>query len=195
LAILEKLISDLDRNLNRIDSLDKIIKRKKLELGEDKLSIELQIQDRSNLIKSFEKNVLSVHESLFDDYSASFGVSVNNRKEIISFDLRIKEDGGHSNERAKVFIYDFSLLMHDQQYSNHLGFLIHDNIFDNDDDTLKKALNYIEKTLRGVEDKQYILTLNSDKLDNLDLDFDIELYRRATFTKSKNFLGTTYDEV
>jgi uncharacterized protein YydD (DUF2326 family) len=195
LAILERLISDLERNLNRIDTLDSIIKRKKIELNEEKLSIELQLQKNSGLIKSFEEKILDIHQSLFDDYSASFRISVNNRKEIISFDLRIKEDGGHSNERAKVFIYDFSLLMHDQQYSNHLGFLIHDNIFDNDDDTLKKSLNYIERTLRGVMDKQYILTLNSDKLDNIDLDFDINLYTRAVFTKSNNFLGTTYDEV
>ncbi len=195
LAILDKLITDIERHLNRVDELDKLIKRKKIELDEDKLNIELQLQEQVNLIKSFEKKALTIHESLFDDYSASFGISVNARKEVISFDMRIKEDGGHSNERAKVFIYDFSLLLHEEMHSNHLGFLIHDNIFDNDNDTLQKALNYIESTLLGVKNKQYILTLNSDKLDNLELNFDIKTYRRAKFTKTDKFLGDTYEEL
>lgn len=193
-AILNKLITELESYLNRIDELDRAIKLQRIELDKDKLDIELQLVEYSDVIKSFEAKVLTMHDSIFDDYSASFEISVNNKKEVVSFDMRIKEDGGHSNERAKVFIYDFSLLVHDSLYSNHLGFLIHDNIFDNDNDTLQKSLNFIEKELRGVEDKQYILTLNSDKLVNLPLNFNTTDYERAKFTKSKKFLKTTYKE-
>ena len=193
-AILNKLITELESYLNRIDELNRAIRLQKIELDKEKLDIELQLVEHSDVIKSFEAKVLTIHDSIFDDYSASFEISVNNRKEVVSFDMRIKEDGGHSNERAKVFIYDFSLLLHDSLYSNHLGFLIHDNIFDNDNDTLQKSLNFIEKELRGVEDKQYILTLNSDKLVNLSLNFNTIDYERAKFTKSKKFLTTTYKE-
>lgn len=193
-AILNKLITELESYLNRIDELGRAIRLQKIDLDKEKLDIELQLLEHSDVIKSFEAKVLTIHKSIFDDYSASFEISVNNRKEVVSFDMRIKEDGGHSNERAKVFIYDFSLLLHDSLYSNHLGFLIHDNIFDNDDDTLQKSLNFIEKELRGVEDKQYILTLNSDKLVNLPLNFNTTDYERAKFTKSRKFLKTVYKE-
>jgi len=193
-AILNKLITELESYLNRIDELNRAISLQNIKLAKEKLDIELQLVEHSDVIKSFEAKVLTIHDSIFDDYSASFEISVNNRKEIVSFDMRIKEDGGHSNERAKVFIYDFSLLLHDNLYSNHLGFLIHDNIFDNDNDTLQKSLNFIEKELRGSEDKQYILTLNSDKLVNLPLNFNIIDYERAKFTKSNKFLTTTYKE-
>jgi len=193
-AVLDKLITELELYLSRVDKLDRSIKEQKIEFDQEKLNIELQLQEYSEVIKSFESKVLTIHKSLFDDYSASFTISVNNRKEVVSFDMRIKEDGGHSNERGKVFIYDFALLLHDNLYSNHLGFLIHDNIFDNDNDTLQKSLNFIEEKLQGVEDKQYILTLNSDKLVNLHLDFNIYDYERATFTKANKFLKSTYKE-
>lgn len=193
-AVLDKLITELELYLSKVDNLDKAIKTQKIEFDQEKLNIELKLQEYSTIIKSFENKVLAIHKAIFDDYAASFDISVNNRKEVVSFDMRIKEDGGHSNERGKVFIYDFSLLLHDDLYSNHLGFLIHDNIFDNDNDTLQKSLNFIEKELRNVEDKQYILTLNSDKLINLSLNFNIPEYIRATFTKTDKFLKITYIE-
>jgi uncharacterized protein YydD (DUF2326 family) len=195
LAILDKLIIELESYLSRVDELDTSIKRQKIELEQEKLNIELELQEYSMIIKSFEEKVLTIHKAIFDDYSASFDISVNNRKEVVSFDMRIKEDGGHSNERGKVFIYDFSLLLHDKQYSNHLGFLVHDNIFDNDNDTLQKSLNFIEKELASSSDKQYILTLNSDKLDSLHLDFNIDEYTRAEFSKTNKFLNETYKEI
>jgi uncharacterized protein YydD (DUF2326 family) len=194
LAILEKSIAEIELHLKRIDKLEKEIKRQKIELDQEKLDIELLVEEDERIISSFQTRILSIHKGLFDDHSASFDINVNNRKEVISFDMRIKEDGGHSNERGKVFIYDFALLLHDFKYSNHLGFLLHDNIFDNDDDTLQKALNYIEEALKDREDKQYILTLNSDKLVNLKLDFDPLKYRRAKFTKASKFLKETYTE-
>lgn len=195
LAILEKSIAEIELHLKKIDKLAKEIKRQKIELEQEKLNIELLVEREEKIITSFQSRVLSIHKSLFDDHSASFDIKVNNRKEVISFDMRIKEDGGHSNERGKVFIYDFSLLLHDSKYSNHLGFLLHDNIFDNDDDTLQKALNCIEKTLKDREDKQYILTLNSDRLTNLTLNFNPFDYQRAKFTKANKFLQQTYTEI
>lgn len=195
LAIKNEKVSLIKSIIARLEMLDRSIKTKKVNLEQTKIEIEIMLRECSDIIDSFESKILDAHKALFDDSSASFEITTNNRKEIVSFDLRIKEDGSHSNERAKVFIYDFCLLLHEDSYSNHLGFLIHDNIFDNDDDTLQKALIYIKNNLQDKKEKQYILTLNSDKLSSLALDFDITDYERASFTKSSKFLKCDYDEV
>ncbi|HDM8134742.1 TPA: DUF2326 domain-containing protein [Vibrio harveyi] len=196
LAIKNELVSELNGCLKRIEEIETSIKKKKIDLDSEKLNIEILVNEYYYIVDSFESFLLKMHNYIFDDYSASFNITVNNRSEIVEFDLRIKEDGGHSNERAKVFMYDFSLLMHNIEYSNHLGFLIHDNIFDNDNDTLQKSLNFIEKTLNyeGVG-RQYILTLNSDKLIGLNLDFDIDDCIKASFTKDSKFLKRDYKEI
>jgi len=196
LALKNELLNELGACLKKIDSLDKLIKRKKIDLDSDKLDIEILINENEDVLDSFEENILNAHSYIFDERSSSFKIKVNNRKEIVDFELRIKEDGSHSNERAKVFIYDFSLLMHDRFYSNHLGFLIHDNIFDNDNDTLEKSINFIHDSLSCLDfDAQYILTLNSDKLIGLNIDFDIDDYVKASFTKDEKFLKRDYKEV
>lgn len=195
LAVKNEMVSLIKAGLKRVELLENSIKSKKLELDQTKLDIDLMLQEYSDITDVFEGLILNAHKALFDDLSASFEITTNNRKEVVSFDLRIKEDGSHSNERAKVFIYDFSLLVHDKNYSNHLGFLIHDNIFDNDDDTVQKALNFIEESLFNLSNRQYILTLNSDKLSSLRLNFNIDDYVRASFTKSSKFLKQNYDEV
>jgi uncharacterized protein YydD (DUF2326 family) len=59
------------------------------------------------------------------------------------FVLRIDDDGSHSVEREKVFIYDIALLLNEYTKSRHPGLLVHDNIFDVDDDTLRKSLEFI----------------------------------------------------
>lgn len=195
LALKNDLLSGLNAYLKKIDDLETKIKLKKHDLESEKLDIDVLLRENEKLISSFEGAILNAHLAIFDDHSSSFKIGVNNRKEIVDFDLRVKEDGSHSNERAKVFIYDFSLLMHAPKYSNHLGFLIHDNIFDNDNDTLEKSLNFIFESLFMVNsDSQYILTINSDKLIDLSLDFSIDEYIRASFTKDDKFLKQDYKE-
>ncbi len=113
--------------------------------------------------------------------------------------MTIDYGGSHSVERVKVFIYDLSLLLNEFTARNHPSFLIHDNIFDVDQDTLLESLNYLY-TLKNSDSFQYILTLNSDKLDNREskerLLFDIHDYARAVFTKSDRFIkGSKYSEV
>jgi uncharacterized protein YydD (DUF2326 family) len=106
--------------------------------------------------------------------------------------MRIDSDGGHSVEREKVFIYDISLLLNQHTQSKHPGFLIHDNVFDVDQDTLVKSIDYLlEKATFGST--QYILTLNSDRLDSVLLD-KLEPYIRARFTKNSRFLKKHYQE-
>ena len=80
----------------------------------------------------------------------------------------------------------------------HPGFLVHDNIFDVDRDTLIKSINYIGENLELVNKKQYILTINSDKFSEADLaslNLNINEYARAAFTKQQRFLGVRYQQL
>ena len=77
--------------------------------------------------------------------------------------------------------------------------LIHDNIFDVDYDTLLRSLNYLGDSERTLAQKQYILTLNSDKIYEADihsrLRLDLEGLKRAAFTKTTRFLKVNYQEL
>ncbi|MGC0789162.1 DUF2326 domain-containing protein [Pantoea agglomerans] len=124
-------------------------------------------------------------------------MNANDKKNVVDFTLRIDDDGSHSNEREKVFFYDISLLLTEKTFRNHPGLLIHDNIFDVDNDTLIKSLNFLAEKSSCLKDCQYILTLNSDKLSKLDkkkIKLDINEYKRVSLTKKNRFLGRVYQQ-
>ncbi|HFF5286730.1 TPA: hypothetical protein ACGDUJ_003140, partial [Acinetobacter baumannii] len=81
----------------------------------------------------------------------------------------------------------------------HPNFLIHDNIFDMDQDTADKNFNFLLEYFSDLFnnlDKQYIFTLSIDKYN---IDFinsgDIDIYTIARFTKNKKFLNFNYSEL
>ncbi|AUY09417.1 DUF2326 domain-containing protein [Aeromonas sp. ASNIH2] len=156
------------------------------------------VSNSSYVIESLEATILDMHEEIAGNRLSSFDVTVSKKKEIFNFDLRIYDDGSHSNEREKVFLYDIGLLTNAETGSRHPGLLVHDNIFDVDYDTLIKSLNYISGS-KTLSDKQYILTLNSDKIDDVDfnsnLHLDMEKLKRAAFTKASKFLKANYQEI
>ena len=82
--------------------------------------------------------------------------------------------------------------------NRHPLFLVHDNIFDVDQDTLIQCLNYLSNQEEKYQDFQYILTLNRDKIENEELrkliKMDIEAHTVATFTKQNKFLKKNYQE-
>lgn len=96
-------------------------------------------------------------------------------------------------EREKVFIYDIALLLNGYTCGLHPGFLVHDNIFDVDKDTLTRGLRYLVEE-KELTNSQYICTINADILDPETLDLLSE-YVRAQFTKAKPFLKTKYQEL
>jgi len=153
----------------------------------------------SNVIDSLEQTILDIHEVVAGNRQSSFEVEITKKKEIVKFELRIYDDGSHSNEREKVFIYDIGLLINVETGKRHPGLLVHDNIFDVDYDTLIKSLNYLSDNADTLADKQYILTLNSDKIYDADINsrlrLDLEGLKRAAFTKTARFLQTSYQEL
>lgn len=157
------------------------------------------VTNSSNVIDSLEQTILDIHEVVAGNRQSSFEVEVTKKKEIVKFELRIYDDGSHSNEREKVFLYDISLLTNIETGKRHPSLLVHDNIFDVDYDTLLKSLNYLSDNAGSLEEKQYILTLNSDKIYDADINsrlrLNLEGLKRASFTKTARFLKTSYQEL
>jgi uncharacterized protein YydD (DUF2326 family) len=117
----------------------------------------------------------------------------------IEIHMRIYDDGSRSVNRTKVFIYDMALMFNIYTNLRHPLFLIHDNIFDVDQDTLVQCLNYLGKQEEKGLEFQYILTLNRDKIEGEErkrlINIDIDSHKVASFTKKNKFLKKDYQEV
>lgn len=157
------------------------------------------VTNASGVINSLEQSILDIHEVVAGNRQSSFEVEITKKKEVVKFELRIYDDGSHSNEREKVFIYDVGLLTNAETGRRHPGLLVHDNIFDVDYDTLLKNLNYLGDNESALAQRQYILTLNSDKIYDADmhsrLRLNLEVLKRAAFTKTARFLKVNYQEL
>lgn len=161
--------------------------------------LQSNIHSCKNIIDDFEETILGIHEFIQGNKKASFEIKTVNKKQIIEINLRIDDDGSHSIEREKVFIYDISLLLNRFTRLNHPGFLVHDNIFEVDEDTFEKNIQFLEEKA-SFNKQQYILTLTSDRLDsglicsNSALKHKIYSHVRAIFTKKNRFLKKKYQE-
>jgi uncharacterized protein YydD (DUF2326 family) len=119
-------------------------------------------------------------------------------KKSVDISMRIFDDGSHSVNRTKVFIYDMGLLFNKNTKLRHPLFLVHDNIFDVDQDTLVRCLNYLAQQEEKHQDFQYILTLNRDRIENEEsvnlIKLNINDHKVAMFTKEHKFLKKNYQE-
>lgn len=164
---------------------------------------DLKITEHETIIKSFEQTVLDIHDKIFGNKQSHFEIgtkSSNQSKEFIYFDLRTDDDHSWSTERIKVFIYDMALMFNEHTRIYHPQFLVHDNLFNVDNDSLEKSLNYVyQQELNRGEEFQYILTINRDMIEAMEekktLGFDVEDHIRARFTKESRFLKLKYNEV
>jgi len=208
LVSLKQSISIHDKKIEEFSALSSFIQKhtdydneyKEKKRGRDSeiYLLESYVNNSQEVIDSFERTMLDIHDYVFGNRRSSFDVEVSKRKEILKFELRADSDGSHSINREKVFLYDFALLINPETSKNHPGFLVHDNIFDVDQDTLIRSINYIGENISSLNNKQYILTINSDKFSASDLDsLNINLgdYSRAAFTKNNKFLKMQYQEL
>lgn len=159
------------------------------------VDMQASVAENSETISSFEDTILDMHQFIQGNRIASFDIEVTTKKQVVELNMRIHDDGSHSIDREKVFIYDYALLTNPDTARRHPGFLVHDNVFEVDQDTLRRSLLFMlaDPALPG---RQYILTLNSDRLESdeelLDL---VEPHVRARFTKADRFLKVQYQEV
>ena len=163
------------------------------------IDIDNDIENNRDFINDFIITLLDIHESIMGNKECSFAIeTVDSKKIPVEINLRIYDDGSHSVDRIKVFIYDTALLFNKYTRERHPLFLVHDNIFDVDQDTLVQSLNFLyEQELMGI-DFQYILTLNRDKIENEEksklINMDIDNHKVAVFTKQNKFLKRDYQE-
>jgi uncharacterized protein YydD (DUF2326 family) len=206
ISIYNKKSEELNKIRYQMTAYDEADKHKKNilkpQLDDLKLQINEQIEDNQTVLNSFEQTVLNIHEYVMNNRVASFNIETKSikRKDYINFEMRIDDDGSHSLERTKVFIYDIALLFNKETRKRHPLLLIHDNIFDVDNDTLVQCLNFLSKQEELYpNDFQYIMTINRDKIEDNErrklIKLDIEGHRRANFTKEERFLGVKYKEL
>lgn len=193
--------SNVNNNYLNYEKVERELKDLKLEKDLCFQKLDDMLFEAKGIIDSFNATILNIHEYIMESNEASFDIKTvtsGKSKQILQFEMRIDDDGSHSIDRTKVFIYDLSLLFNDYTQRRHPRLLIHDNIFDVDQDSLVKSLNYLAK--KESNNFQYILTLNRDKIENEErrkvLDLEIEEHRVANFTKQDRFLyGPKYSEI
>ena len=186
------------------DQYEKNEKKKRmlnLQKTQQLMEIDSEIEQNKEIMDDFIDTILEIHESIMGNKECSFSlqtVDKARKKTPVELTLRIYDDGSHSVDRTKVFIYDMALLFNQYTRDRHPLFLVHDNIFDVDQDTLVQCLNYIYKQEEQYQDFQYILTLNRDKIENEEqrklIQMDIDEHQVSVFTKEKKFLGRNYQE-
>lgn len=196
-------LSTLRTLVNQYNEAEKE-KKRLISLKNNKISeFDLAINEHESILNSFEQTLLDIHEKIFGNKQSHFEIrtkSGNQSKEFIDFDLRTDDDHSWSTERIKVFIYDMALMFNEHTRIYHPQFLVHDNIFNVDNDTLEKCLNYVyQQELNRGDDFQYILTINRDMIESMErkksLNFNVEEHVRARFTKQSRFLKLKYNEV
>ena len=161
-----------------------------------------EIIDNKRNIELFENEILDIHNSIMGNKRASFSLETTtkkNTKQFLKFNFKIDDGGSWSTNRMSVFIYDLALLLSEITKNRHLGFLIHDNLFNVDNISLEKSLNFLNgKSKIRKEEFQYVLTLNHDMVEILEvnekLDFNVDKYTVAEYTKDNRFLRVKYDE-
>lgn len=191
-------LGQLKSFFSRYDQLLIDRQKRKSELEAEKLKLQASISAASERLRSFERTILDIHQFIQGSRRASFEVRTTTKKHIVDIVLRIDDDGSHSVEREKVFIYDLALLLNDFTKAHHPGLLVHDNIFDVDNDTLRRSLGYLLTRAPFGDDQQYILTLNVDRLERCSDEVwysDLPRCVAAAFTKSKRFLKMHYQEI
>jgi uncharacterized protein YydD (DUF2326 family) len=201
------IFQNKNRDLNNLRSLIErydSAEREKKNLQTKKSNLISNFDDilfeKHEIIESFKNTILDIHEKVMGNREAHFEIKTTSKKDIIEFTLRTDDDGSHTTERMKVFIYDVALLFNDYTKKNHPQFLVHDNLFDKDDDSLEKSLNYLYfQDVNSPNEFQYILTLNRDMVESLErnssLKFNIDNFKRATYTKDNRFLKMKYTEI
>ena len=169
----------------------------KAERGNDLIRVNEMLSEYEQLIQSFNDTVVGLHETIQQTSHASFRFSVRSKRPL-TFDLRIQDDGSHSIDQVRVFIYDFALMLDQYSKHNHPHFFVHDNILEVDQDTLTRCLNFLNTMIDHEDEFQYILTLNSDRVMGEfaeDVELQIEDVKRASFTKQQQFPGIRYQEI
>ncbi|MXV49513.1 DUF2326 domain-containing protein [Pedobacter sp. HMF7647] len=197
-------LSTLRTLIDQYNQADKAKKQLTTKKSSKISEFDLAITTHEMVLNSFEQTILDIHEKIIGNRQAHFEITTKSNsqsKEFLTFDLRTDDDHSWSTERIKVFIYDTSLMFNEFTRTYHPLFLVHDNLFNVDNDSLEKSLNFMyHQELNRADEFQYILTINRDMVEAMEekrvLNFNVKNHIRARFTKADRFLKVTkYNEV
>lgn len=173
----------------------------KLERDQALASLRIALKQAKSRQDEIGATINAIHARVMGSSHSSFSIELSDkaRKHPIDVDLEIQDDGSHSVGRTKIFIYDAALLFASCTQDRHPGFLLHDNLFDVDQDTLVQCLNYLQEQQDAGADFQYVLTLNREKIEAEErqhlLKLDVTKLCVASLTRSMPFLRKRYQEL
>lgn len=162
--------------------------------------IEVKLFEIQKQLDDFEKDLISIHEAVYDNAVCQFKIDINPNapKQYLVFNYRTYLDGGASSDRTKIFMYDVLLMLNAYTSERHPGFLIHDNVFaavgKND---MVNSLNYLNDQYSKGKKFQYIVAINKDEFEAQEdqLNFSTEDKKRAVLTRENQLLRKKYAEL
>lgn len=153
----------------------------------------------ATLQESLNKTFVAIHKRVMETSGASLSLQIMEgaqRKYPLEIRAEVDDGGSHGVDHMAVFIYDCTLLFNEITKRHHPGFLLHDNIFNVDNDSTVQALNFLHEMSEGGESFQYVLTLNRDKLESEErrkaIKLDLDEAKVLTLTKNAPLLGKRY---
>jgi uncharacterized protein YydD (DUF2326 family) len=159
-------------------------------------------QQKYELIKDFQNQILILHEYLYGNQKASFEIDVKaelkkDHVNFISFNLQIDDEGSARTEHEKILLFDLCLLFWDKAKNRHLRTLIHDGAFEGVNEEIKfQLLNWIAEHQAESSDFQYIITVNRDSIEYHERENkftdDLDKFVRCNYTKDNRFLKTQF---
>lgn len=166
-------------------------------------SLRQNIDEAKETLNALNETIVSYHQAIQNSARAALNFTYSTSstaKRPIGLNFKAQDDGSKSVNMVKVFIYDMALILNPSTRDNHPSLLIHDNILEVDQDTTEKILNHLGAIHKeDAKSFQYILTLNSDKVENAEakenLSIDLDNLKIASLTKNTQFLGKRYEEV
>lgn len=190
-------LKGLESLFEKYEEQENIFDTKNIVLQQQYVALKQLIKNRDDNMESLLNTIRFTHEIIMgtnENCSFSLFVKENSKgKEVLDYTYRIKDDGGHSVDKEKVFIFDISLMFNELTKNRHPQFLLHDGIFEVDKDTLLQSLNFMYQKSKSNE-FQYIVAINKDKLDDEPFEFDLKEVIKASFTKANKFLKCNYQE-
>lgn len=197
---LQNEVNDTKALFNLYNKLDLEVKELKTEYTVKLNELNKNLAEVNETIDSLEKTIVEFHKYVMNDGHCSFSISLDDKistKKLVNVDLRITDDGSYSVDRIKMFLFDIALMIDDKTRKRHPKFLIHDNIFQMDNDSLEKCISLILEKEQEFSDFQYITTLNIDDIEKTSINSIInsDKYIVAKFTKNNKFLKIDYKEL
>jgi len=98
-----------------------------LQKTQQLMEIDSEIEQNKEIMDDFIDTILEIHESIMGNKECSFSlqtVDKARKKTPVELTLRIYDDGSHSVDRTKVFIYDMALLFNQYTRDRHPLFLV-----------------------------------------------------------------------